>query len=224
MNDCNAVLIDYETLAKYPHDCVVLDCSVIPFNTNSIDSFDDLVSRGFHMKFDVDQQINELHRQISRDTVDWWMKQDQTAKGLVVPSAADQPLLDFVTRFESWLAEINIDLYRMKVFARGSSFDIGIMRSIYYAAFGGDYDTRMPFRYWNERDVRTYIDAKMEDSYACLGVKPGQVPVPSHMLTGFVKHNSVHDCAKDIIAMQISRTICAGDTHVLEGADEYTIV
>ena len=109
-------------------------------------------------------------------------------------------------------------MYKMKVYARGSSFDIGILRSIYYSLYGEDYDVKMPFRYWRERDVRTFI----EDMMSIRGdVDAYKVPVPSRLLAGFVKHNSIHDCAKDIIAMHMSRLYAMCDDHPLFHEQSY---
>lgn len=196
----NAAVIDYETLDITPWSCVVLDVGVVLFNTKHIHSFQELVDNGFHMKFAVEHQVSTLKRVISPDTLEWWNKQGASAKEILIPSSSDRNLLDFAESFESYLKRNQVNQFKMKLYARGSSFDITILRSIYQAIYGITYDNALPFRYWNERDVRTRIETFVDEDLK-------KIPVDKNLLKGFVKHNSIHDCAKDVIAMQVARQI-----------------
>lgn len=203
-DEYDSCVIDFETLSITPWSCAVLDVGAVLFKRSEMNhKFKDLCDNGFHMKFDVAHQVTDNHRCIDPDTLAWWEKQTDGAKQILLPSASDKQLIEFTKAFEDWLNSNSIDLYKMRLYARGSSFDITILRSIYHIVYGDSYDKMLPFRYWRERDIRTAIEEIVDDQIQ-------KIPVPNFELKGFIKHNSIHDCAKDVMAMSYARKIACG--------------
>jgi hypothetical protein len=80
--------------------------------------------------------------------------------------------------------------------SRGNTFDPVIMKDIDDKSGAGIFEI---LRFWNVRDVRTFIDTKFGFS-----TRTDFCPFPDEKKWNsvFVKHNCVHDVSADILRMQ----------------------
>lgn len=192
-----AILFDLETLDNKP-TALILDIAVVKFEEKDNDVFSDLVadtSRHFYRKLDVKSQEQ---RTVSESTIDWWSKQEPEAKKILKKSNEDVSLQDALMDLKNWLEMKRFSLKYDIAYCRGQSFDFPILADAAHRLF----DTwslgysMFPCAFYNQRDVRTAL------TYSMLDPKLRKVPVAKGTFDGFVKHNAIHDCCKDIILLQ----------------------
>ena len=211
------IMLDFESLAKR-EDTVVLDLSAIVFNLFDDDKFEDLVNnqdRCFRVKFDVKDQVDNYGRKIDKSTLQWWSEQSKEAKMTLQPSAIDVGLFDGISRFNAFVGR-NLDSRNALGYVRGQSFDFPIITHIasQFPDFFTDPDN-FPVKFWNQRDVRTALahDLQTPTNTKC--------PLPKGIFEGFIKHNSIHDCARDVISIQHAWAYKTGVKDVPEEFDFY---
>lgn len=183
--------MDIETLDTRASS-VVLSMGVCFFDDEKMQTFDEIVADGINYYFEQVEQINE-GRTISPATLNWWVRQGPAAQ-----ECLDNPnkihIRDFYILFDEFCKEKGIcgdgcyDKARknMKWYIRGPHFDISIMDELFK-----DFNITSPWRYWNVRDIRTWLD--------CNGFADNiKLKKPESM----VAHNSLHDAAFDAWMMQ----------------------
>lgn len=189
-------IIDWETIGPAP-DGKVIELSAIPFDSDKKYEFNKLVALGRKFKFDLRAQPNRIK---TASTIEWWKKQSAEARKILVPSPDDLKLDDGIKQFLQFLKDSGVDAWKSFGYCRGQSFDFPILVSILREVFETeDTFTVEPCKFWNQRDVRTAIEN--------MTMTRGQTTVhlPAHTLDGFIKHNSIHDCAKDILMLQFAK-------------------
>lgn len=188
-------LIDFETLGKNP-DSIVIDLSVIVFenDVNNIPTFEELVQKGQRFKFSISSQKES--RTFDQSTVDWWKEQSEKAKENLKASPDDYTVKEGIVEFIKHLEDNGIKQGRSQGWCRGMSFDFPVLKSLLQEAFDiVDTDSVEPCKFWNQRDIRTAIECYLDVR--------GTTKTPLHkdILKGFVHHDSIHDCAKDILML-----------------------
>lgn len=192
-----SILFDFETVDVKP-SALVLDLAAVVFHEGDVDNFQDLIKndkRVFRVKFDVRTQTN---RTVGQSTLEWWARQTGNARAVFDPSDDDVSLHDGILEFEKFCKDAGVDPKHSLGYVRGASFDFPILADIVeklFKSFGGDYSS-FPIPFWMQRDIRTAI------AYAMLDPHLRQLPMPKGLFEGFIKHNSVHDCCKDVILLQ----------------------
>lgn len=189
-----SILFDFETVDVRP-TAIVLDLAAVVFHEKNIDTFTDLINspkRMFRVKFDVRTQKG---RTVDQSTLVWWSGQSDSAREVFEPSSADVSLHDGIVAFKEFCVSSGIDPKNSLAYVRGASFDFSILANIMRTVFGATQDD-FPVAFWQQRDVRTAI------AFAMLDPNLRKLPVPKGLFEGFVKHNSVHDCCKDVILLQ----------------------
>ncbi|AYH25814.1 3'-5' exoribonuclease [Pectobacterium parmentieri] len=83
------------------------------------------------------------------DTIKWWLRQSSDARAELISDDAC-PIWDAVSQFSDWLTDNAESLESLQVWANSPSFDCSILKSSFERT-----DTDIPWKYWNERDVRT---------------------------------------------------------------------
>lgn len=213
-----SIIIDFETVDNKPTS-TVLDLAAIVFDETANDSFLDIVndkSRWFHVKFDVKKQPG---RTVGKDTLKWWSEQGEEAQKILRPSPLDCTLAEGMFSFRQFCMEKGVDIKKSLAYSRGQGFDFPILAGIIQSefnnnGFGGEY-SMFPVAFWQLRDTRTAI------AYAMLDPHLRKLPVPAGTFDGFIPHNSVHDCAKDIIALQTAIRYGKGEQDIPEGNVEW---
>jgi hypothetical protein len=187
MNEC--VILDFETLGQRP-STVVTSFALLSFTEsryvkNSY-SFQELIKSVKYIKFDVEEQVNKYHRTLDPDTIKWWSEQSSTAKAQIKPRPDDVS----IDKLYQFLID-NIDLAcHKKMYSRGNTFDPIILDSI--LASCGKVN---PMHWGSVRDTRSMIEG-MSFGFP---IKNDFIP---DNITGFIKHNPIHDIALDVMRMQ----------------------
>lgn len=198
-NKCNARLID-------------LSCIVFEEDINNPPKFMDLVNSGVRVKFDLKQQKS---RHILQSTIDWWREQSPEAKKLIKPCVSDVSILSGIQTVMDYLRSHNIDYWKSLAWCRGNSFDFPIFENILCELYSKD-DTifEQPVNFSRQRCIRTAIEQN-------LGRMQIYCPLPKGTLDGFIMHNSLHDCAKDILMLIYSKRYSYGldEIPTLENTD-----
>lgn len=209
-----SILLDFETVDVKP-SAIVLDLAAVVFYEKQVDTFTQLVndsSRVFSVKFNVKTQTG---RTVGKSTLEWWAKQSGNARKVFDPSPDDVELRDGILEFKEFCTRAGVDPKHSLGYVRGASFDFPLMADIVdklFDTFGLDYSS-FPVPFWMQRDVRTAI------SFAMLDPHLRQLPVPKGLFEGFIKHNSVHDCCKDVILLQHAIGYGTGDVEIPDEFD-----
>lgn len=189
-----SILFDFETVDVRP-TAIVLDLAAVVFHEADVDTFTDLINspkRMFRVKFDVRTQKG---RTVDQSTLEWWAKQSDDAREVFNPSKIDVSIHDGITAFKEFCVNSGVNPKDSLAYVRGASFDFSILANIMRTVFGATEDI-FPVAFWQQRDVRTAI------AFAMLDPHLRKMPVPKGLFEGFVRHNSVHDCCKDVILLQ----------------------
>lgn len=193
------IIIDYETAAAEQdrmNESAVLELGAVAFEhtpeSGAIPDFEEMVDNGFRVKFELRSQLGR--RLVSADTINWWKRQNPEARKVLIPD----PNIDVSVevghkRFVNWLQEVGVSR-GSQIWCRGNSFDFPILFNCLHEA--GITETHLP-GFWNQRDVRTRIEAM-------LGRGKTECPLPIGTLPGFIHHNGLHDCAKDVMMLTYS--------------------
>lgn len=200
-------VIDFETLSTIPNSKLI-DMAILPFIEEERLGFSELTKAGFKIKFDLKSQKDRISDPY---TIAWWKGQEKSAKENLKPSPSDVTIKEGCKLAIDFMKENGISRDSL-VYCRGMSFDFPLFVSMmqeYYDTL--HINQHRPYMFWNERDIRTVIESTM-------GVR-GQtvVPLPKGVIDGFVKHDSIHDCAKDVIMMRYAKYYAYGLKEIPEG-------
>lgn len=210
-------IIDAETLGL-PPDGVLVDFSVLAFDSdpNKVETFEELCSNALRVKFSLKSQKGQ--RVIDAKVVEWWKKQDVEAQVHLKPTDADVTINEGVDAILAFLDAQGVTRKESHGYCRGQSFDFPFLVNILQQRFG-DRDTfyQEPCFFWNQRDIRTAIEFATMTRGVCT------VPLPKGILNGFVKHNSVHDCAKDVLMLKYAQRYALGLDEVPTDPDPLSI-
>lgn len=133
------LMIDLETLGT-SSDAVVISIGAVFF-----DPAQGSLGVSFHLAFAIEDQI-KLGREISADTLKWWMGQSDAAKKVFHEKAT--PTREVLTVFGQWIAANSKNAH---VWGNGSSFDISILESLFC-----QYEIAIPWNYNKVMDLRTF--------------------------------------------------------------------
>lgn len=210
------LVIDIETMDDRPTS-VVVNFAAVPFTFEIEDAYkpiEEIKNNAFFYKFDVEEQIG-IGRTISKDTMDFWESQTPEARSQLVPSENDKSIYQFHDDLLAWCESIGIN-DKSYIFCRGASFDFPILRSILEDADPSKSYALFPVPFWNQHCIRSYIAGINAD------VSINKIPLPEHMLDGFVHHNSVHDCIRGVKHVQFATLYYNGLVDVPDTIDEFS--
>ncbi len=197
-------IIDLETLGSRP-DSIVVDISVLVFDPDPtvVQPFDELIKAGKRFKLDLNSQKGI--RTVNPKTVDWWKSQSDEAKINLKPAAGDYLIKDAIPEVLKFLKDNGVDAWKSQGWCRGMSFDFPIFVNMISETYNTiDTDKLEPVKFWAQRDIRTAIEA-----YSLVrGL--AMTPLRKGILDGFVAHDSVHDCAKDVIMLKTAQRYAYG--------------
>lgn len=180
----NTVVIDLETLDT-AETAVVVTISAIKFNR--FGGIVELCNQGcseFSQYINVTEQLIN-GRTTSGGTLEWWRNQSDEAKRSLLNSAEVEPVGEA-------LKDLTVFIDGCQLFSRGTDFDFKILADMFK-----QLDMKVPWKFNQVRDVRTYIDAFTggESGY----IKDAKIP------DWIVNHDSLHDCYRDAIQMNMAR-------------------
>lgn len=197
-------IIDCETLGDKPNSMVV-DVSVVVFDPDptKVQSFDELVASGRRFKLNLKSQKDV--RLAQKETIDWWKEQSKEARQHLYPSDEDVTIEEATMAVLDYLKKSGVDKWKSQGWCRGQSFDFPLFVDMIAQTFKTNYTQNIePVKFWAQRDIRTAIEA--------YSLQRGVImtPLRKGVLDGFVAHNSIHDCVKDIIMLKTAQRYAYG--------------
>lgn len=200
-----AFIFDTETLGKSP-DGIILDISCLVFDLDQVENppnFIDLVNSGKQWKLNIQNQIN-IGRKKDSKVIEWWMNKSDEAKKVLKITGEEILLTDALEDFDTYLYQNGINRKESLGFCRGMSFDFPLLVNALSYKYGSDTFNYEPCRFWNQRDVRSIISGLLLDDNRTT------TPLRKGILQGFVKHNSLHDIAKDVLMIIYAKRYAMG--------------
>lgn len=205
MNNYHFIL-DYETIGQDVFNAPVVNCSYYIFDWDRFTSsnpytFEELILDIQFDKFKIKEQVAAGYKFKKRD-IEWWEDEGQYAKEQITPAPlVDISVSQFVDNVVAYVKPVKINRW----WSRSNTFDpILLHRNFRDFLTREDLDKILP--YWKVRDVRTYIDTQFNFKNNVNGFCP--IDDEAHWNKIFIKHNSIHDVAADILRLQrIDRTI-----------------
>ena len=204
-------IIDFETFGNVSSSSVI-DLALITFDSDPevLESFDELVKRGHRIKFDLKSQKG--HRLFGKSTLEWWKKQSAEARANLASTPEDLSVIAGIKEAQQYLIDNGIHPWGSFGWCRGQSFDFPIfvdcLRDVQRAQgiSEEEIDTfkEEPCKFWNQRDIRTAIESLL------LTRGLTTTPLPKGTLDGFIAHDSIHDCAKDILMLKYAQRYALG--------------
>lgn len=179
-------VFDTETLGVEP-DAVVLAVAIVPFYFERLDPFEILLRNGRHWKLKIASQI-ERGRKIENETFQWWQKQDEDVRKILLPDPKDTPPNIALKEMGEFLLQCGYSKKQSYLWSRGNLFDFGKIESLYRT-----YKIPVPWNSFMQRDIRTYVDIMT-------GTYTGRCD-PINSRKGFRMHNCLHDAADDALTL-----------------------
>lgn len=190
MNEC--VIYDFETLSQDQRRGVVTSFAMLNFSEKRYIedpyTFEELVDSCKYIKFDVEDQVRNFKRTMSKETIDWWNEQGEEARKQIAVSKDDVSILVFY----DWITK-NIDCSKIKKsFTRGNTFDPMFLQYLMAQIAAPD-----PFHWRTVRDTRSTIEGMS------FGMNLDNSYMPGDLKDKFIKHDPRHDIAMDVMRMQL---------------------
>jgi len=134
-----AVMFDLETLDNRA-TAAISSLGAVRFDPHS-----DWIGETLHLHIDLASQRN-YQRSIGADTVLWWLRQDDAARGLLLAGQEAEPA-DLLVALEAFEGFIGKDA---ELWCNGNSFDFAILGDAY-----DRFNWPRPWSFYLERDLRT---------------------------------------------------------------------
>jgi len=189
----NCVIFDFETLSTDVNQGVVLSLGLLTYSDTRFSSeipysYDELLENSKYMKFDVQDQVKNYNRKVSKSTLEWWNKQGEEAKSVLKPNLE---LDESISQLYNFFV-LNVNMNNLKtVFCRGNTFDIPLMEGIMKQT-----GNSIPYPFWMVRDTRSYLDGLL------FGSGQRNSYIPDGCKEKFVAHDARHDVVVDVMRMQ----------------------
>lgn len=193
-------IFDYETLGQNTQKCPVVNKAYFTFDANRFQTkpytFAELTESVQQVKFDLGHQTkNPYNYQAEESTLEWWKSQGAEAIKHLKPSSHDVTIEEGMQIYVEYLSTgPKIDIW----WTRSNTFDpIILWRLARDIGINKKLDDLLKF--WLVRDTRSFIDAKFNFTG-----ENGFIPFTdvNKWNTVFVKHDSIHDVAADILRLQ----------------------
>lgn len=196
------LILDFETFGQNPTSCPVIDCSYFAFDWERFFSerepytFAELIESIQRLKLDVTEQNKKYGTIVEQSTLDFWLSQSKEVRQLIKPGPHDLSVLEFVELFTDYLDSVGPI---SKWWSRANTFDPVILERLFN--YVGQRDVLQKYlKWWDVRDIRTFIDAKFDFKLKKNGFCPFDDETKWNEV--FMTHNSIHDTAADILRMQ----------------------
>lgn len=193
------LFFDFETMGKIVADCAMIDCAVFVADTEKMLSNKPYTMENIvdikKLKLSVKDQVDNYGWKVYDDTLQFWQSLPADVRKHIKPLSNDLSVKEFVEEFTNFLIQSGkIDYW----WSRSNTFDPFLIWRIY------ESQKKTPtineyLPYWRVRDIRTFIDAKLNFPKV-----NGFVPIQNQELwnTNFKQHNSSWDVLADVLRMQ----------------------
>ena len=119
---------------------------------------------------------------IDRDTIKWWLKQSREAQSAIMTD--EIPLDDALLQLREFIDE-NSGEFFVHVWGNGANFDNTILRRSYERQ-----GIPCPWRYYNDRDVRTIVELGKAIDFDARTAIPFEVSAIMHLMTPVTRQNT----------------------------------
>lgn len=189
-------MVDLETLSLRP-TAAIIQIAAKPFNLDGTEVKNEDGSQLYHsyLKEDVDAASCAMYGlDFDMKTVEWWMKNTTANNHFKEPHRScviSDALWNLADYIKDWLDYTGSE--EVIVWSQGTDFDIAILSNAYRVVLGDD---RIPWKYYNVRDARTYfLEAARIFEPNCEN--------PNKLIeTKDMKHDALADCEWSIKAVQ----------------------
>ncbi|WP_137425905.1 exonuclease, partial [Escherichia coli] len=137
---CDHLMIDLETMGKNP-DAPIISIGAIFFDPQTGD---------MGPEFSKTIDLETAGGVIDRDTIKWWLKQSREAQSAIMTD--EIPLDDALLQLREFIDE-NSGEFFVQVWGNGANVDNTMLRRSYERQ-----GIPCPWRYYNDRDVRTIVE------------------------------------------------------------------
>ncbi|HFK1300041.1 TPA: 3'-5' exoribonuclease [Escherichia coli] len=137
---CDHLMIDLETMGNNP-DAPIISIGAIFFDPQTGD---------MGPEFSKTIDLETAGGVIDRDTIKWWLKQSREAQSAIMTD--EIPLDDALLQLREFI-DANSGEFFVQVWGNGANFDNTILRRSYERQ-----GIPCPWRYYNDRDVRTIVE------------------------------------------------------------------
>ncbi|MCH5440414.1 3'-5' exoribonuclease [Salmonella enterica subsp. enterica serovar Muenchen] len=142
----NNVMVDIETTGTAHHSAITSAAASV-FNPLTGE-----ICAEKYIKFRWKEDCKVCGGKIDADTVEWWLKKSSEARAELITSEEQLPLNDALMRLFKFILE-HCDEGPVYVWSKSPSFDLSLIKDA--AERCGIPAETIPWKYWNERDVRT---------------------------------------------------------------------
>lgn len=174
-------MVDIETLSAEPAGAAIATVGLVAFRPDKV------VDEGY---WKLDLRWSPGRR--SKDTYDWWMKQDARALEEAVRQQDHYDVTrllpwDFCTSFSEFAGVNNMQL----IWSYPARFDLGHLRELYHVV-----GHTFPLEFWRERDMTTL----MQTAY---GIRPDlESAVKAIRAKNAAAHNALADARNQVEVVQ----------------------
>lgn len=194
------VWIDFETMGDdVLEPCAAIDMSIIVGDTdkmlseNPYSCKDLVLAKRF--KLSIADQVTNYGFVVQESAVKFWQEVSPEARKRIKPSKEDLTVEQFINELINHLNSIGKFDYW---FSRGNTFDPIILQRL-FKVVGKTYTFKEYFRYNRVQDMRTHINAKMDNP-----VTTNIIPIQDDQFwkSVFVEHDSCWDVLADLLRYQ----------------------
>ena len=193
------LILDFETMSTDASNCAVIDCSFFVFDRNKMISDNPYTCKSIvdmkKCKLSIKEQVEKYGYKVSNDTIDFWSKQPKEVQRLIAPKSTDITVKEFASELFNLLNSSGKISYW---WTRSSTFDpIILWRIMEDLGMTNSINEHLPF--WKHRDMRTYIDAKLDFPKV-----NGFAPIENEDFWNkiFKQHDSSWDILADVLRIQ----------------------
>jgi len=160
------IMLDIETMGN-SSEAAIMSIGACYFNPSTGE-----VGETFHQHCSLQSSVN-AGLIMDASTILWWMQQDDDARSKFYSNSSERCIKECLINLAAFIDS------NCQVWGNGATFDNTIIKNAYKKALG--YDA--PWKFWNDRDVRTIVE---------LGYQIGIDPKRDLPFEG-VKHDALAD-------------------------------
>lgn len=160
------VMIDIETLGTKSNS-IILSIAAVQFDIETAETGNE-----FYVNIDP-ESCARIGLGVDEGTVKWWKNQSKEAKDALLKDR--QYLIVAFRYFINYLEDLEYPITELKLWGNSARFDLGLVENAMNAI---GYST--PWKYWNERDVRTLVSFAPE--------------IKKNFPRAGIAHNAIDDC------------------------------
>lgn len=160
------IMVDLETLGTRSNSVIAV-IGAVYFDIETGET-----GREFYRQIEIDSCL-DFGLKMDLETIEWWFQQSNEAQKEVFNTEDRDHIFPVLQDFSEFVIEDVI------LWGNSARFDCGLLEDAYHAA-----DLPVPWKYWNERDVRTLVSLAPE-------IKENTIREGTH-------HNALDDCYHQI--------------------------